>query len=43
MLDIMYDVPMKGNVKDCRITKAVIAGQRASLIHPGEDDSRKIA
>ncbi len=43
MLDIMYDVPMKGNVKECRITKSVVAGQRASLIHPGEDDSRKIA
>jgi len=43
MLDIMYDVPMKGNVKDCRITKSVISGQRASLLHPGDGDSRKIA
>jgi ATP-dependent Clp protease ATP-binding subunit ClpX len=41
MLDVMYDVPMKGDVKECRITKAVVAGQRAAL---GLDrDTRRIA
>lgn len=41
MLDIMYDIPMKGDVKDVRITKSMVAGQRAVL---GLDDgSLKIA
>ncbi len=31
MLDIMYDVPQKGNVKECHITPSVIAGHRAAL------------
>jgi ATP-dependent Clp protease ATP-binding subunit ClpX len=31
MLDVMYEVPSKGNVKECRITKSIIAGQRVAL------------
>ncbi len=31
MLDIMYEVPMKGGVRECEITKAVVNGHRASL------------
>ena len=31
MLDVMYEVPMKGDVKNVRIGKSVIAGQRAEL------------
>jgi ATP-dependent Clp protease ATP-binding subunit ClpX len=41
MLDVMYDVPMKGNVKECRITKSVVAGQRMAL--GLDDESLKIA
>jgi ATP-dependent Clp protease ATP-binding subunit ClpX len=41
MLDVMYDVPMKGNIKECRITKSVVAGQRSAL--GLADDSLKIA
>lgn len=41
MLDVMYDVPRKGNVKKCRIDKAVVAGHRSAL---GVDEkSLKIA
>ena len=41
MLDLMYDVPMKGNVKECRITKSMVAGPRhaVSLV----DESPKVA
>ena len=40
MLDVMYEVPMKEDVKECRITKAVVKGQRAVL---NVDKSLKIA
>ena len=41
MLDVMYEVPQKGNIKTCSITRSVIAGHRAEL---GLDDrSLKIA
>ncbi len=41
MLDVMYEVPMKGGVKEVTITKSVVAGHRAAL---GLDDgSLKIA
>jgi len=41
MLDIMYEIPMKGDVKNVRITKSVVSGQRLSM---GLDDpSLKIA
>jgi ATP-dependent Clp protease ATP-binding subunit ClpX len=29
MLDIMYEIPMKGNVKEVRITKSMVSGQQA--------------
>lgn len=35
MLDVMYDVPRKGDIKTCRIDKAVVAGHRLAL---GIDD-----
>jgi len=41
MLDVMYDVPKRSDVKQCRITKSVVSGQRAALGLP--DDSRRIA
>jgi ATP-dependent Clp protease ATP-binding subunit ClpX len=41
MLDVMYEVPLKGNVKHCRITRSVIMGHRAAL--GMADDSRRIA
>ncbi|MFH0952964.1 MAG: ATP-dependent Clp protease ATP-binding subunit ClpX [Verrucomicrobiota bacterium] len=41
MLDVMYEVPMKGNVKEIGITKSVVAGQRAAL--GADDESLKIA
>ena len=41
MLDVMYDVPMKGNIKECRITKSVVSGQRSAL--GLSDESLKIA
>jgi ATP-dependent Clp protease ATP-binding subunit ClpX len=31
MLDVMYDVPSKGNIKKCRIDKSVVNGHRAAL------------
>jgi ATP-dependent Clp protease ATP-binding subunit ClpX len=43
MLDVMYEVPMKGNVKECRITKAVISGQRATMVQADDGESRRIA
>jgi ATP-dependent Clp protease ATP-binding subunit ClpX len=42
MLDLMYEVPMKGNIKDCRITKSVVSGLRPALGMDG-DESLKIA
>ena len=41
MLDVMYEVPARGNVKECRITKSVVTGQRAALA--GDEDALKIA
>jgi ATP-dependent Clp protease ATP-binding subunit ClpX len=41
MLDLMYDVPMKGGVKECRITKSVVSGIRSAL--GMDDESLKIA
>lgn len=41
MLDIMYEIPIKGDVKEVRITKSIVSGQRLSI---GLDDpSLKIA
>jgi ATP-dependent Clp protease ATP-binding subunit ClpX len=31
MLDVMYDVPLKGNVKKLRVDKAMVAGHREAL------------
>ncbi len=31
MLDVMYDVPRKEDIKKCRIDKSVVAGHRAAL------------
>ena len=42
MLDVMYEIPLKGNVKECRVTKAVIRGQKPVLTYH-DDDSRRIA
>jgi len=36
MLDIMYDIPVKGDVKDVRVTKAMVSGQRNTM---GLDDA----
>lgn len=41
MLDVMYDVPMKGNIRKCRIDKSVVAGHRAAL--GIKDEALKIA
>ena len=41
MLDVMYEVPMRGNVTSCQITKSVVAGQRATLGFA--EDERRIA
>jgi len=41
MLDIMYEIPIKGDVKDVRITKSIVTGQRLSM--GLEDTSLKIA
>ncbi len=41
MLDVMYDVPRKGNVKKCRIDKSIVAGHRAAL--GVDDETLKIA
>lgn len=31
MLDVMYEAPLKGNLKEFRITKSVVSGQRHAL------------
>jgi ATP-dependent Clp protease ATP-binding subunit ClpX len=31
MLDVMYEAPLKGNLKEFRITKSVVAGQRHAM------------
>ncbi|MEM7392797.1 MAG: ATP-dependent Clp protease ATP-binding subunit ClpX, partial [Verrucomicrobiota bacterium] len=41
MLDVMYEVPQKGDIKECRITKAVVTGHRSAL--GLSDKSLKIA
>lgn len=41
MLDVMYEAPLKGNLKEFRITKSVVSGQRHALGLP--DDQLKIA
>ena len=41
MLDIMYEIPMKPEIKDIRITKSIISGQRLAM--SAEDPSLKIA
>ena len=41
MLDVMYDIPARTGIKECRITKAVINGQRAPLV--AREPSRRIA
>ena len=46
MLDIMYDAPMKKQVKTCHITKAVIDGHVSALDVNGpapEDKNHKSA
>lgn len=43
MLDIMYEIPTRGNVGECRITKSVVNGQRPNLQAVEEDESRRIA
>ncbi|HMO50337.1 MAG TPA: ATP-dependent Clp protease ATP-binding subunit ClpX [Kiritimatiellia bacterium] len=35
MLDMMYEIPMKGDIKEVKITKSIVSGQRAVL---GLDD-----
>lgn len=41
MLDVMYEVPARGQGKECRITKAMVTAQRAAL--GGTEESLKIA
>ncbi len=41
MLDVMYEAPMKGTIKEFRVTKAIVAGQRHAL--GLTDDQLKIA
>ena len=44
MLDVMYDLPMKGDVKELCITKAFVAGQKEALsASSGGDKPLKIA
>ena len=44
MLDVMYELPMKNNVKDLCITKAFVAGQKDALLASGgNENSLKIA
>ena len=31
MLDMMYDIPLKGDVKECRITKSMVTSQLTTL------------
>lgn len=41
MLDVMYEAPMKGDLKEFRVTKSVVLGHRHAL--GLADDQRKIA
>lgn len=41
MLDLMYEVPMKGHIKEYRITKSMVTGQRHAL--GMVEDSPKVA
>jgi ATP-dependent Clp protease ATP-binding subunit ClpX len=41
MLDVMYDVPRRGNLKKCRIDKSVVLGHRPAL--SADDENLKIA
>ncbi len=41
MLDLMYEVPLKGHLKECRITKNMVMGQRQNL--GVVDESPKVA
>ncbi len=41
MLDIMYEIPLKGDVKECRITKSMVTGQRSTLAQA--DETPKVA
>ena len=41
MLDIMYEIPLKGDIKNVRITKSIVAGQRQAS--GSEDAALKIA
>ena len=43
MLDIMYEIPARGNIRECRITKSVVNGQRPNLQAVEEGESRQIA
>ena len=44
MLDVMYELPMKNDVKDLCITKAFVAGQKDALLASGgNENSLKIA
>ena len=38
MLDVMYEVPMKGEVKDISITKSFVTGQKDTLMAAGENE-----
>ena len=41
MLDVMYEAPQKGSLRQVRVTKSVVAGQRSAL--GADDESLKIA
>jgi ATP-dependent Clp protease ATP-binding subunit ClpX len=41
MLDVMYEAPSRTDIKECRITKSVVTGQRPAL--SPDEDSLKIA
>jgi ATP-dependent Clp protease ATP-binding subunit ClpX len=41
MLDMMYDIPLKGDVKECRVTKSMVTSQLTAL--GLFKDSRRIA
>ena len=41
MLDMMYDIPLKGDVKECRVTKSMVTSQLTAL--GISTDSRRIA
>lgn len=42
MLDIMYDIPLKEDVKECRVTKSMVTSQLTAL-GISSKDSRRIA